>query len=128
MSPTQYAAPPPPPLPENEARNWSMAAHLAPILLAPISAGLAPVLAPLVIWLVFRHRSPLVDDQAKESLNFQITLTIAYVVGLITLVLLVGAVIMLAAWVLSIVFGILGAIAASRGDLYRYPLSIRFVR
>ena len=105
-----------------------MAAHLAPIALAPFSAGLLVVLAPLVIWLLYRHRSWFVDDQAKEALNFQITLMIAYAVGVVTIVVLVGFFILVVAWVLSIVFGIQAAVAASRGELYRYPIALRLIR
>ncbi|QAY63062.1 DUF4870 domain-containing protein [Xylanimonas allomyrinae] len=119
---------PPPPLPEHEARNWAMAAHLSPLVIALLSGGILAAIAPLVIWLLYRQRSWLVDDQAKEALNFQITLAIAYVVGLVTLVFLVGVLIWAAAFVLAIVFAIQGSVAASRGERYRYPISIRFVR
>ncbi|WP_425956637.1 DUF4870 domain-containing protein [Xylanimonas sp. McL0601] len=118
----------PPPLPEHEARNWAMAAHLAPIVLALCTFGLLASIAPLVIWLMYRHRSWFVDDQAKEAVNFQITLLIAYVVGVVTLFAIIGAFILLAALILSIVFGIQGAMAASRGVPYRYPIAIRLVR
>jgi uncharacterized Tic20 family protein len=68
-----------------------------------------------------------VELQAKESLNFQITLLIAYVIGWILAIVLVGFFILAAAWILSIVFGILAAVAANRHQPYRYPMNIRFI-
>ena len=108
------------PLSPSDERLWATLAHLGPILVG--------FLAPLVIWLVLRDRSRFVDDQGKEALNFQIFLTIVYVVGGITTVILVGFVILLAAWVMALVFGIQGAIVASRGEHYRYPFTWRIIR
>ena len=108
-----------PPLSPSDERMWATLAHVGPILVG--------FLAPLLIWLVFRERSRFVDDQGKEALNFQITLAIAYLVGVITIPILIGLVILLAAWVLTIVFGIQGAIVAGRGVPYRYPLTWRVI-
>ncbi len=107
------------PLSPSDERMWATLAHVGPILVG--------FLAPLIIWLVFRERSRFVDDQGKEALNFQISLTIAYVVGVITIPILVGFLILLAAWVLAIVFGIQGAIVAGRGEPYRYPFNWRVI-
>jgi len=68
-----------------------------------------------------------VRAHTATALNFQLTLLIAYVVGVITALLLVGYLIMLAAWVASIVFGIMAAIAANKGEFYTYPMAIKFV-
>jgi uncharacterized Tic20 family protein len=118
----------PTPLSPEEERTWSIVAHLGPPVLALVSLGTLGFLTPLIVWLVFRDRSRFVDQQAKEALNFQITLLIAYVVGWITVFLLVGFVILFAAWVLSIVFGVLAAVAVNRYEPYRYPINIRFIK
>ncbi|MCL1869180.1 MAG: DUF4870 domain-containing protein [Promicromonosporaceae bacterium] len=123
-----YYAPPPAPMLESDARMWASAAHWLPLVIWAVSGGSLSFVAPLVIWLVFRHRSWLVDDQAKEALNFQLTVLIAVVVGFATIVLIIGAFVLLAALVLSLVFGIQGAVRAYRGEPYRYPVCIRFVR
>ncbi len=115
--PPSYAAPTA--LSPSDERMWATLAHIGPVLTSFV--------APLLIWLVFRDRSRFVDDQGKEALNFQIFLAIAYVVGVITFVIAIGFVIMLVAWVLAIVFGIQGAIAASKGEPYRYPLTWRVI-
>lgn len=81
-----------------------------------------------MIWLVFRERSRFVDDQAKEALNFQILLTIVYIVGSILIFAVIGLVIIPIAWLLAVIFGIQGAIAANRGETYRYPFNWRIVK
>lgn len=126
--PPGYGPTPPPygqpgyaaPLSPSDERLWATLAHAGGIVLGFI--------APLVVWLVFRERSRYVDDQAKEALNFQILVAIAYVVGGITSAIVIGIFIALAAWILTIVFGIQGAIAANKGDLYRYPLNWRLIK
>ena len=119
----QPAYPPaygPTPLSPSDERLWATLAHVGPILTS--------FLAPLLIWLILRERSRFVDDQGKEALNFQIFLAIVYVVGAILTVIIVGFAIIFAAWVVSIVFGIQGAIVAGRGEPYRYPLSWRVIK
>ena len=75
---------------ESDERLWAMLAHLGGIVLGFV--------APLVVWLVYRERSAFLDDQGKEALNFQIAVTIGYVVGGILLAIFIGAFILLAVW------------------------------
>lgn len=85
-------------------------------------------LAPLVIWLVFKGRGAYLEHQAKESLNFQLTLLIVYIVGSILLLVVVGIVILIAAGIGALVLQIMAAVAASKFEWYRYPVSIRFIK
>ncbi|OZB50220.1 MAG: hypothetical protein B7X40_03120 [Cellulomonas sp. 14-74-6] len=109
-----------PPLNPSDERLWATLAHVGGIVLGFI--------APLIVWLVFRERSGFVNDQAKEALNFQILVAIAYVVGSILLVVLVGGLIMALAWLAAVIFGIMGAVAANKGELYRYPFNWRIIK
>jgi len=94
------------------------------------------ILGPLVIWLIKRDEFPFVDDQGKEALNFQISVTIygfalaiASVVMILSCILLPVALLLLIAWmVLQLVLIISAAVKASRGEYYRYPITIRFVK
>ncbi|WP_277211537.1 DUF4870 domain-containing protein [Isoptericola croceus] len=111
---------PPAPVSPSDERTWSILAHAGGIVLGFV--------APLIVWLIYKDRSQRLNDQGKEALNFQLTLLLAYVVGSVLLAILVGGLIMLAAWVCAIVFGILGAMAASRDEWYRYPFKITFIK
>ncbi|MDO8145354.1 DUF4870 domain-containing protein [Isoptericola sp. 178] len=109
-----------PPVAPSEERTWSIVAHAGGILVG--------FLAPLIVWLSYKDRSARLDDQGKEALNFQLTILIAYVVGWILTMIVIGGLIVFAAWVCTIIFGILGAMAASRDEWYRYPFKIRFIK
>ncbi|WP_218220576.1 DUF4870 domain-containing protein [Nesterenkonia sp. Act20] len=107
------------PVSAGEEQGWGVAMHLGGVFLS--------WLVPLVLWLVFRERSRMLDDHGKEALNFQITLFIGYVIGTATTVILIGFVILPIIWLLSWVFSILAAVAAYQRRPYRYPLTIRFI-
>ena len=118
--PPAYAAGPVQPLSDSDSRMWAMLAHVGGIVLGFI--------APLIVWLMFKERSRFVDEQSKEALNFQITLLIAYIVGSILTVIIIGIIILFAAWIAAIVFGIIAGMAANRGEAYRYPFAIRLIK
>lgn len=117
-----YGAQPQQPLRPDEEKTWSLLAHLGGILFG--------FLAPLVVWLVFKGRGPFLDDQAKEALNFQIAVTIAYVASWILTAVTFGVLsfLPLVVWVASLVFAILAAVAVNKGQWYRYPVTLRLVK
>ncbi len=119
-TPQQPGPPRPQPLSPGEEQGWGVGMHLGGVFLSWV--------IPLVLWLVFRERSRMLDDHGKTAVNWQITLFIIYVVGFITSFILIGFLILFAAGVLNIIFGILAAIAAYNRRPYRYPMSITFIR
>ena len=103
-----------------EERTFGMLAHLLGIVLG--------FLGPLIIWLIKKDESSFVNDQGKEALNFQITVFIAMMVcGVLTFV-IIGCILVPLVAVANIVFIIIGAMAANRGEAYRYPFAIRIVQ
>jgi len=114
-----YAAPQPPLSPADE-KMWSILTHVGGILFHWV--------APLIAYLVLKDRGPFVRWHTRQALNFQLTLLIAYVVGIVLFIVFVGIFVVLAAAILNIVFGILAAMAANRGEFYRYPIAIEFIR
>jgi uncharacterized Tic20 family protein len=116
-----YQAPPGTygPRPGSDDTTLAMLAHLLGLL--------TWFVGPLVVYLAKKDESPYVRDQAAEALNFQLTLMIAYFVSWILAFILIGFVLMFVVWVGSIIFMIIAAVAANRGENYRYPMNIRFV-
>lgn len=110
-----YAAPP---LRPDEERTWALLAHLSGIVLC--------IIAPLVVWLVFKERSRFVDAEAKEALNFQITLVIASIPALVLAIILPFLPFLVFA--AGVVFMILAAVETSKGRPYRYPVTLRLVK
>jgi len=103
-------------VPTNEERMWALAAHLGPIVTWPI--------APLVVWLVKKDESDYVADQAKEALNFQITLLL---VGLAMLLTCILSPLLFVLGIANIVFCVIAAMAANEGKRYRYPFAVRLL-
>jgi uncharacterized Tic20 family protein len=102
-----------------DEKLWSILVHIGGIVFGFI--------APLIGYLVLKDRGPFVRQHSAAALNFQLTVLIGYVIGTVTVVFLIGIFILMAIWVLTIVFSILAAVAANQGRYYTYPLSIKFV-
>ncbi|QCU72799.1 DUF4870 domain-containing protein [Luteimonas yindakuii] len=115
-----------------------MFAHLSALLGGLVTAGWAGgvgcFLGPLVIWLMKRETMPFVGDQAKEALNFNITVAaimlILFLVGIFTFGIgfLLTLPLMAIVGLVALVFIIIAAIKANDGVAYRYPFAIRLVK
>ena len=112
-----------------EEKQWAMFAHLSVLLGGLVTSGwggsIGFFIGPLVIWLMKKDTMPFVDDQAKEALNFAITISIACValVMLTILSLGIGALltipVMMAIGIAALVMIIIAAIKANDGVAYR---------
>ena len=89
---------------------------------------LGHVFGPLCIWLLKRNESPEIDAHGKESLNFQLSMLIYNVIAAILILVLIGIPLLILLYVLNIVFVIVASIQAGDGKLYRYPMTIRFIK
>jgi uncharacterized Tic20 family protein len=107
------------PLTTAEDNQWASFAHLGGIL------GFLP---SLIIWLVYKDRGSFTNTEAKEALNFQITLAIGYVAAFILSFIVIGILLYVALPILSIIFSILGFIKAKDGISYRYPFALRLIK
>ena len=122
----------PPPVSQDE-RTWGMLCHLSALVGFLIPAG--NIVGPLVVWLIKKDELPLVEDQGKEAVNFQISVTLYLFVGAsisgILMMVVIGIVLMPLVLVGFPLFGtvmaIIAAIEANKGEAYRYPLCIRFI-
>ena len=104
-----------------------MTAHLGS-LLGYLLIPFANILVPLVIWLIKKETMPFVADQAKESLNFQLTVTIALVIGIILVFVCIGWILVIPAVAAGMIFAVIAAIKANDGVRYRYPVTLRIIK
>jgi hypothetical protein len=109
----------------NEDKTWGMACHLA--ALAGLVIPFGNVVGPLVVWLMKKNESAFIDDQGKESLNFQISASIYMLVAALSMFVLIGFILLPIVALATLIMTIVGAIRANNGEQYRYPLTIRFV-
>ncbi|MCL2515477.1 MAG: DUF4870 domain-containing protein [Microbacteriaceae bacterium] len=128
-----YTPPPAEPMNAREERQWSVLTHVIAGGINVISAGLfTGLIAAVVMYIIWKDRGPFIRGHVTSTLNFQITLIIAEIVAWIltaTVILsIIGVPLIIAIIVLNIVFSIMGALAANRGEPYTYPLSIKFFK
>ncbi|MCL2467004.1 MAG: DUF4870 domain-containing protein [Micrococcales bacterium] len=109
-----------PPLSPSDQRLWAMLAHLGGIILYFLSG--------LIVWLVYKDRDQFVGDQAKEALNFQLTLLIGYLISIPLMFVAIGFVTYPLIAIVGLVFSIIGGLAANKGEAYRYPFALRLVK
>lgn len=111
--------------PSSNETTWAIVCHLAPLATVVL---LGNIILPLVLMLTVGKESDFVRRTATEVLNFQITMAIYWFVAFVLAFVLIGILIIAALGIFQIVVMILGILAASRGEVYRYPLNIRFVK
>lgn len=109
-----------------QERQWALVCHLSALCGYFIPFG--HLIAPIVIWSMKKDEMPMVDEHGKEVINFQISFTIWITVAIVLVFLLIGIPILIGLGILQLVFIIIGAIKADNGELYRYPLTIRFIK
>jgi uncharacterized Tic20 family protein len=107
------------PLSPGDEKLWATLVHLGAIFFNFLPA--------LIGYFLLRDRGPFIREHTRTALNFQFTVLLGYLVGLFTLGIVIGFVIIMAVAVLNVVFSILAAIAANRGELYTYPLALKLV-
>ena len=110
-----------------------LVAHLSAPASMLLSVGWLPFLGPLLVWLFYRERSRAVRTVAAGAFNFNVTMTIASVLTWISVIVTLGIGFLWAIpiWILLFIIQIWahvrGALAASRGEVYNYPLQIRLL-
>lgn len=104
-----------------------MFCHLAALVGFVVPFG--NIVGPLVVWLIKRGEMPLVDTHGKEALNFQITVTIAFLICVPLMFVLIGIPLMIAVGLAALILTIMAAVKISNGNLdYQYPFAIRLLK
>jgi uncharacterized protein len=122
----------------SDDRNWAMAAHLCGLLWIAGGTGLIfipfgglvlfTILGPLIIWRTKGQAMPFVAEQAKESLNFQITVFLLGLLFAVLTLVLIGFFLLWILGVANLILVIIAAIKVSDGKPYRYPFCLRLVK
>lgn len=92
------------------------------------SGVLAGFIMPLIVYLVSKETKPWLTAEAKEALNFQITVLIAFVVCTLLTIVIIGPFLAAAVWVTDVVFCIMAAVKAANGEPYNYPVTLRLIK
>jgi uncharacterized Tic20 family protein len=103
----------------SDEKNIAVLTHLGGIFFCIFPA--------LIVWLLKKDDSPYLSGQAREALNFQITIMLAYFIGWILAFILIGFLLLGIIWLTNIILSLLAAIAVSKGEDYHYPFSLRLI-
>lgn len=107
-----------------EERDWSMWSHFSTL---SVLAGIPGFIGPAVIWYMKKDESAVIAEQAKESLNFQISMFIYLVISAVLMLVLIGFVLFPIVLIADIVLAVIAGVRAGEGVAYRYPMTIRFL-
>lgn len=103
--------------PTGDEKTLAMLSHVLTLV--------APILAPLIIYLIKKDESVFIASHAKESLNFQITMAIIFIALIVTVI---GILLLWVIAIFALVLVIVATIRASEGKLYRYPFTLRLIK
>ena len=120
--PGPYIGPPP----DQNAKTGGMLCHI--LSLAGLVVPFGNLIGPLIIWQMKKAEHPFIDDQGKESVNFQIVVSAALIVSALLMCVVVGFFLLPVVGLVGLIFSILGGVKANNGEPYRYPFNIRFIK
>jgi len=104
----------------NEQNNLGVISHLLGLITG--------FLGSLIMYLVIDEKKKIAKEHSKNALNFQLTVLIGYIISFILVFVFIGFLLLFAVFILNIIFCIMGAVSASEGKMYKYPISIRFLK
>ena len=102
----------------SDQRSYALVMHLGSLFVG--------FLVPLVMWVIKKDESPFINDHGKQIMNWTISATIYGIISFVLIFVIIGIFLILALVVLHVVFSVQGAIAANKGERYKYPLAIQF--
>lgn len=134
-TPSEHPEPELPQTATGDQQTWRVLAHASALIQF---VGIPSFVGPLVVWLI-RRDDPVVEPHAREALNFQLSLIIYFIAGIVVAILAALTIVGLVLTVLilvflgvlvvaEIIFAILGTMAASRGEFYRYPFNLDLIK
>ncbi|MCY7376810.1 MAG: DUF4870 domain-containing protein [Pyrinomonadaceae bacterium] len=117
---------PPMGLQTSEQKQMGMFLHLSQLL--NIILPPAGIVVPIVLWQMKKNETPALDAHGKMVVNWLISSVIYFAVSVVLSIILIGFLGLIALGIMSIVFPIIGAIKANNGELWEYPLTIKFLK
>jgi uncharacterized Tic20 family protein len=109
--------------PTGNNKIWSILSHLS-LLVTPVVG----IVLPLVVYLAMRHESEYLARNAKEALNFHLSLLIYGLCCIPLMFIIIGFPMLILLWLVSVILAIVAAVKASDGGCYHYPLTLPLVR
>ena len=112
--------------PSKDERTWAMLSHFSALCMFIFPFG--NILVPLIIWLIKKEEMSFVENQAKEVLNFQISMTIYLLISGILCFILIGIPFVIGLGIFNVIITIIAGIKANDGISYRYPINLKLIK
>jgi len=109
-----------------EEDQFTMLMHIAQF--AGVVVPMAGLALPIVMWATNKENNELVDEHGKNIINWMISLIIYFAIAIPLCFLIIGIPIVMVLGLLTVLFPIIGAVKASNGEVYTYPLTIKFLK
>lgn len=109
-----------------DLKSFTILMHLS--VFAGMIIPMGGIVLPLVMWLTNKDKSSLIDAHGKNIMNWMISSFIYAIASVILMILGIGILMIIALVILSLVFTIMGAVKASNGEVFKYPLAIEFIK
>jgi len=109
-------------------RSWNLINHFGGAAGAFLGGGVGGWIAPLIVMVTQGNRSPYLRSESVKALNFQILWTIVGVIGWATTCIGIGFIVIAAAWLMSVVFGVIAGVKASNNEPYNYPMTVQIIK
>jgi uncharacterized protein len=110
----------------SEEKQMGLFIHLsqfANVILFPLG-----IILPIVLWQTQKDKMPALDPHGKMVTNWMISCTIYAIVSFVLMFVLIGFLTIIAVGLMGIIFPIIGAVKANNGELWEYPLTIKFIK
>jgi uncharacterized Tic20 family protein len=111
---------------KKQACTWGTLCHLAALL--GFIGPLLNILGPFVVWLLKKNDFPFVNEQGKESMNFQISMTLLTLLAAIFIFIKIGFILLFFVGVVNLILVIIASIKTSNGEHYQYPFKLRIIK
>lgn len=121
------ANPPPWMSPYTAARTGLADNSRSMATLAHVSVILFPIVGPVAIYFLYQDKDSFVRHHAAEAVNFTLTLFLGIVVSFVLMIILIGLLLFFVVLLAGLIFAVVAAIAANKGEFYRYPMTFRFI-
>ena len=113
--------------PVNKDENmWAMFCHLSALVGFVIPFG--NIIAPLIIWTLKKDEYPHINDQGKEAINFQLSITVYILISVLLVFVVIGIPLLIILGIFSLIMTVIAALNANDGNKYRYPFTIKFIK
>jgi len=112
---------------QNREKTWALVCHLSALIMLT-GIPFSNLLGPLIVWLIKKNEMPLVQEEGKKALNFQLSMTIYTLVAFLLCFVYIGFLLIFPIIVANIIFVIIASVKTSNGENYQYPFTFQFIK